>query len=92
MNPLSHVVDERLCRLAVTNGYTADARWWAEVDGDDPIGYIPRQASLPYGHGPSHPVWSWRGVPVIHVETAHRRYVTYQVPRQLIVSHDLSGT
>ena len=73
-----------LRRIKTVTGYAADARWFAELG--EPLGYIPRQSDIPspYAYAPSHVVYAWRGRAVIHVETKHRRYEVYDVPRSMI--------
>ena len=69
-----------LTRVKVITGYTNDARFYAEL-GEN-LGYIPRQGQIPspYQYSPTHIVSEWRGKPVIHVETKHRRYEIFEVP------------
>jgi len=84
-----------LTRIKTLIGYAADARWFAEIDEHDidkPLGYIPRQSDIPspYANGPSHVVYAWRGRAVISVETKHRRYEVFEVPRSMIHADESS--
>lgn len=70
-----------LNRLKVINGYSADARWFAETG--DAIGEIPTILKPAYGYSPTQTVWPWNGKNVIHVETRHRRYEVFEVPENI---------
>ena len=69
-----------VARVKVLPGWTAHARFLAECD-DAPIGTIPRIDSIPspYASSDVHYVWNWHGVPVIIVETRHRRLEVFRV-------------
>jgi len=71
-----------LKRIKVINGYTADARFFAETGKH--VGYIPRTIGSPYAYSPTHIVYDWKGKPCIHVEVKHRRYEVFEVPREMI--------
>lgn len=64
-------------RLRVVIGHSGLARFMAEIEG--PIGSVPREVPTPYAYGPTHAVWSWRGVPVVIAETRHRRHEVFRV-------------
>lgn len=73
-------------RLRVLSGYAAHARFNAECSLDF-IGEIPREFQIPspYAYSPVHVVSTWipRNVPVIVVETKHRRYEVFEVTGQI---------
>ena len=73
-------------RVKVINGYSADARFYAELGKD--IGYIPRQCQIPspYAYSPVHIVSRWKNKNVIHVETKHRRYEVFEIPAEMITT------
>jgi hypothetical protein len=66
-------------RIKIVTGHAAHARFLAEVS-EEPIGTIDRRPEIPSPHAysPNHPVWDWNGVPVIIVETRHRRYEVFE--------------
>lgn len=69
-------------RLRVLTGYAAHARFNAEIAESDFYAYeIARIPSIPspYAYSPTHTVSLWRGVPIIIVETKHRRYEVFDV-------------
>lgn len=71
-------------RVRVLSGYSAHARFLAET-GEGYLGEIPREAGIPspYRYSPTHVVLDWNGVPVIIVETKHRRYEVFEVTGQI---------
>ena len=69
-------------RIKVITGYSKDAQFWAQVGKH--IGYIPRQIKTPYAYSPVHEVILWNNKPVVHAETAHRRYEVFEVPESMI--------
>ena len=72
-----------LKRVKVITGYTANGRFFRETGKH--LGYIPRQTDIPspYAYSPSHIVCEWRGKAVIQVETLHRRYEVFEVPKHM---------
>ena len=72
----------KVTRVKVITGYAAHARFNAEIaEADWNIGTIPRQPQIPspYAYSSSHVVSRWQGIPVIIVETRHRRYEVFRV-------------
>lgn len=67
-------------RVRVLTGYSAHARFLAETS-EGYLGEIPREAQIPnpYAYSPTHVVLAWGAVPVIIVETKHRRYEVFEV-------------
>ena len=67
-------------KVKTITGYAPLARFYAELS-EQPIGSIPRVPEIPspYAYSPVHLVSDWRGVPVIIVETRHRRYEVFRV-------------
>lgn len=78
-----------LHRIKVLPGYAAHARFLYDMatagetrpERYDAIGSIPRQEHIPspYAYSPVHSVYDWHGVPVVIVETRHRRYEVFRV-------------
>jgi hypothetical protein len=75
-----------LNRVKRITSHAGHARFLAETDGDDPIGYIPRQPNIPspYHFSERWAVWSHGGKPVVIVETAHKRYDVFEVPASAV--------
>jgi hypothetical protein len=72
-------------KIRTITSYAENARWWAEVE-EEPIGFIPRQNSIPspYAYSPVHIVYKWDSKPVIQVETKHKYYEVYDVSHMTI--------
>lgn len=73
-------------RVKTITGYSALARFNAALS-DDFIGQIPRESQIPspYTYSPIHVVSTWLSMdmPVIIVETKHRRYEVFEVTGQI---------
>ena len=69
-------------KLKTLKGYTADARWFAEID-EKPVGEIERVISQAYTYSPTHVVWKWNEKNVIHIESRHRTYDIYEIPNDI---------
>jgi hypothetical protein len=67
-------------RIKTITGYSANARFWAEVG--KVIGFIPRVKDIesPYSYSPTEIVYDYQGKPIIQKETKHRRYEVFVVP------------
>mgnify|MGYP001564311083 CR=1 FL=1 len=66
--------------IRVVIGHRPIGRVMAEFS-EKVVGTIPKQSQIPspYSYSPTHPVWEWHGLPVIIVETKHRRYEIFRV-------------
>lgn len=55
--------------------------------GNSPIGYIPREKSIPspYAYSPTDFVYVWNGLRVIIRETAQRKYQAFEIPADIRV-------
>jgi len=71
---------DQLRKIKTIIGYTADARFYAEAS-DEIVGFVKRRSEIPspYRYSPTHEVLLFKGLKVIHVETAHRRYEIFDV-------------
>lgn len=76
-----------LHRVATLRGYSAHARWNAQVRERDG-GYLARcqveDIPSPYRYSPVVIVLEWNGQDVVCFETAHRRYEVFEVPTNLM--------
>ena len=79
-----------MTRVKVLTSHAAHARYLAEISdettGDLTVrGEIPRpDLPQPYSYGPTQIVYNAHGVPVIIVETRHRRYEVFRVDGPII--------
>jgi len=66
-------------RLKAINSHAGIGRFYAECG--DHVGEIPRQdIPSPYAYSPVHPVFLYKGKPVIVVEVKHKTYAVFSVP------------
>lgn len=81
-----------LKKIKTISSHAGHFRFLHEQD-DNVLGWIPRQKDIPspYSFGPSHLVGQWNGKAVIVVETRHKRYEVFEVPREMILSTEPYG-
>jgi hypothetical protein len=75
----------KLHRMKIITSHTGKARYLAECE-EEPIGFIDRREDIPspYAYSPAWTVWRHGGLPVVIVETAHKRYEVFLVPLEMI--------